>query len=437
MRSLKPYLERQADRVEAVLSAHRTPGRVTGGSAGPRVIRFDVQPAPHIRLAQIAALADDLALALQVQSVKVSLGDYGAALEFANPNPQPISLVALLDDFGPLPVGTAVLGLAADGIPLSARLSSPDVAHILIAGTTGSGKSVLLRTITASLLLSNDPAALSILAIDPKGRLFPKGFACPHLLRGRVLQDGPEALEALLSLTRLMDARDRRGECLPRIAIVIDELADLVMTASEGVERALIRIAQRGREAGVHLVCATQRPSAAILSGLMRANFPLRLVGRCVSPEDSRIAAGRGGVGADKLIGRGDFLAVTGGDAIRFQAPFTRVDDLRTLALSAALPALELPEVAADDGNGNGDAGALAVDDLEVLTTRLAPWWERHGRRYGAKSGALRFLFGDDAPTGGYFWDMTQAAIDRLTTSTSTSTELLPTQTAQYRQVGE
>lgn len=433
MRSLRPYLERQADRVEAVLSAHKTPGRVTGGSAGPRVIRFDVQPAPHIRLAQIAALADDLAMALQVKSVKISTGSYGAALEFANPEPQSVTLLSLLDDFGALPVGTAVLGLSADGIPLSARLSSPDVAHILIAGTTGSGKSVLLRTIAASLILSNSPAALSLLAIDPKGRTFPTGFSGPHVLRGRVLQEGTEALEALQSVIRLMEARDRRGESLPRVAVVIDELADLVMTASAGVEAALIRIAQRGRGAGIHLVCATQRPSAAILSGLMRANFPLRLVGRCVSPEDSRIAAGRGGVGADKLIGRGDFVAVTGGEILRFQAAYIARDALLSLPIPTATPALELPEVTADDGDGN-DVGALAVDDLEVLTARLAPWWERHGARYGAKSGALRFLFGDDAPTGGYYWDMTQAAIDRLT---STSTELLPTQATQYHQVGE
>jgi len=236
-----------------------------------------------------------------------------------------------------------------------------------------------------------------------------------------------------------MDIRSKRGESLPRVAVVIDELADLVMTASEGVERALIRIAQRGRETGIHLVCATQRPSAAILSGLMRANFPLRLVGRCVSPEDSRIAAGRGGVGADKLTGRGDFVAVAGGETFRFQAAYIARDDLLTLSIPTETPALELPIIAADNGNVDGDgsnASALAVDDLDVLTARLAPWWERHGARYGAKSGALRFLFGDDAPTGGYFWDMTQAAIDRLT-STSTSTALLPTQTAQYRQVGE
>jgi len=397
------------------------------------VIRFDVQPAPHIRLAQIAALADDLAMALQVSSVKISPGKYGVALEFANPEPQPVTLLSLLDDFGALPVGTAVLGLSADGVPLSARLSSPDVAHILIAGTTGSGKSVLLRTLAASLILSNNPAALSILAIDPKGRTFPPGFTGSHVLRGRVLQEGAEALEALQSVIRLMEARDRRGESLPRIAVVIDELADLVMTASAGVEAALIRIAQRGRGAGIHLVCATQRPSAAILSGLMRANFPLRLVGRCVSPEDSRIAAGRGGVGADKLTGRGDFVAVTGGEILRFQAAYITRDALLSLPIPTALPALELP-TAMDDGNGDGAGHALAVDDLDVLTARLAPWWERHGARYGAKSGALRFLFGDDAPTGGYYWDMTQAAIDHLT---STSTELLPTQTAQYRQVGE
>jgi len=419
--SIRPYLERQADRVEATLAAHKTPARVTGGTLGPRVVRFDVQPAPHIRYAQISNLANDLALALQVQSVKVSRGQFGAVLEFPNPNPQTVTLQSLLEAHGALPVGTAVLGITANNTPLSARLASPDVAHILIAGTTGSGKSVLLRGIAASLIMSNAPAALSIVAIDPKGRTFPAGFSCGHLLRGRVLRDGPEALEVLQSLVKLMEIRDRRGECLPRIAVIIDELADLIMSANGGVESALIRIAQRGREAGIHLVGTTQRPSAAILSGLMRANFPLRLVGRCVSPEDSRIAAGRGGVGADHLSGRGDFIAVTGGEVFRFQAPFVSADDLLTLATTGA-SVLDLPTVESEV------EPEPTPDDLETLTIRLAPWWEGNGNHYGAKSAALRYLFGDDAPTGGYFWDMTQAAIDRLT---STSTELLPTQTAQ------
>jgi S-DNA-T family DNA segregation ATPase FtsK/SpoIIIE len=168
------------------------------------------------------------------------------------------------------------------------------VAHILVAGTTGCGKSVLLRTLAASLILTQRPGAVSLLAIDPKGRTFPAGFACPHLLRP-VITASAEASELLRSLVLLMKARDERRESQPLIVVLIDELADLVMSDA-GVESALLRLTQRGREAGIHLVAATQRPSAAILSGLVRANFPLRLVGRVVSPEDAQIAAGQGGV---------------------------------------------------------------------------------------------------------------------------------------------
>lgn len=403
----KRILDLMGDRIERTLQARGALARVTGGSEGHRVIRFDLALHSQTRPQAVKALADDLALALRVPRARIAQDDAGLFLEVAHPQPSDVYLLSLLSK-KPLPAGCALLGVQADGTPLLARLASPDIAHILVAGTSGCGKSVLLRTIAASLILSNTPDTLSIVAIDPKGRTFPANFQCAHLLRGRVITDHAESLEVLRSLVALMEARDKRRESTPTLAVIVDELADLVMSASAGVEQQLIRLAQRGREAGLHLIGATQRPSAAILSGLMRANFPLRLVGRTVTPEDSRIAAGRGAVGADKLTGRGDFLAVTGGDVVRFQAAFVSVNDLQRAIPRAGAQVVTLPEAQPES------EPTPVIDDLDVLTARLAPWWERHGQRYGAKSGALRFLFGDDAPTGGYFWDMTQAAIDCL-----------------------
>ena len=339
-RSIRPYLEYQADRVEAVLAAHRAPGRITGGTVGPRLIRFFLNPSPHIRFAAIKRLADDLALAMRVSTLSVNRGKDGIVLEFANPNPSPVSLSALLEQVKPLPASTAVLGLTDAGSPLLARLSAPEVAHILVSGTTGSGKSVLLLAIAASLALSHRPDVLQMLCIDPKGRTFRALKDIPHLTRPVVIEPS-EAVEAMQSLVRVMEIRDRRGEFpvsgesvtgrgMPRIVVFIDELADLVMQGGRSVTETVTRLAQRGRESGIHLIAATQHPSSAILGSLMRANFPLRLVGKVVSADDARVASGRAGTNAHLLNGRGDFLAVGGGDMpIRFQVAYIREKDLK------------------------------------------------------------------------------------------------------------
>ena len=322
---IRPYLEYQADRVEAVLAAHRAPGKITGGTVGPRLIRFFLAPAPHTRLSAIRRLAEDLALAMRVSSLAVVRDENGVVLSFANPEPKPVSLLPLLDSIAPVPAATAVLGLTDAGVPLLARLSAPDVAHVLLAGATGSGKSVLLRTMAVSLTLTNSSSTLRLLCIDPKGRTFRALADAPHLVRP-LISDPREAVEALNSLIRTMQIRDHRGEVpghdgvVPRIVVFIDELADLMMDGGSAITDALTRLAQRGREAGIHLVAATQYPSAAILGSVMRANFPLRLVGRVTSAQDARVASGRAGTDAHLLHGRGDFLAISGGDCpIRFQ----------------------------------------------------------------------------------------------------------------------
>jgi len=338
-RPIRPYLEYQADRVEAVLAAHRAPGRVTGGTVGPRLIRFFLNPAPHIRFSKIRALADDLALAMRVPALQIRRGEEGIVLEFSNPNPKSVKLLSLLPEVSPLPISTALLGVTGEGVPLLARLSSPEVAHILISGTTGSGKSALLRTVAASLVLAHQPDAVRLLCLDPKGRTFQALHGVPHLIRPPV-SEMSEVIEALRSLVRTMEIRDRRRENSPRLVVCVDELADLILqdglqpggrhSVGARATEALTRLVQRGREAGIHVVAATQRPSSAILSGLMRANFPLRLVGKVVSASDARVAAGRSGTGAHLLNGRGDFLAVNGGDMpIRFQVAYISDKDLR------------------------------------------------------------------------------------------------------------
>jgi DNA segregation ATPase FtsK/SpoIIIE, S-DNA-T family len=344
-KQIRPYLEYQADRVEAVLAAHRAPGRITGGTVGPRLVRFFLDLDPHTRFTAIKRLADDLALAMRVSNLSIDRNADGVVLSFANPDPKPVDLLPLLDGLRPIPPATALLGLTDSGVPLLARLAAPEVAHVLVAGTTGSGKSVLLRTMATSLLLTNPPDSLRLLCIDPKGRTFAPLAGAAHLARP-VITAPAEAHEALHSLLRTMEIRDRRHESpgtpgTPRIVVFVDELADLLMEGGDALTATVTRLVQRGREAGIHLAAATQHPAAALLGSVMRANFPLRLVGRVAAAQDALVSTGRGGTDAHLLHGRGDFIAVSGDQLIRFQvAHITEKDIAAEMAYHRPMPAL-------------------------------------------------------------------------------------------------
>jgi S-DNA-T family DNA segregation ATPase FtsK/SpoIIIE len=240
----------------------------------------------------------------------------------------------------PLPLFTAVLGLCDDGAPLLVRLASPDVAHVLISGTTGSGKTALCQTIILSLVMAHRRSQLQFVLVDPKRRAFAPFETLPHLLRP-VIGDASEAVQALGELVRLMETRgapikgalgaaQRGAEVTPRIIVVLDELADLMHANAGGKElnEHLTRLVQRGREVGIHVIACTQKPSSQVLGTLVRANFPARLVGKVVSPEDARVAAGIGGTGAEKLAGRGDFIAVAAGQVVRFQAAYVSAAEM-------------------------------------------------------------------------------------------------------------
>jgi len=427
----RQYLEKQADRVEALLSAHRAPGRVTGGSVGPRVIRMRLLPSPNVRIAAVKALADDLAMALGVPALKIARAGAGIVLEFANPDPTPLTLAGMLRDLQPLPVSTVLLGLKPDGAPLLMRLAAPEVTHVLIAGSTGSGKSVLLRSITAGLAHTHRPDQLQLLIFDAKGRLGRPFGGLAHLAR-QPISDAGEIAEALRSLVHLMETRDRRGESpdgqnIARLVVIVDELADILLTVSEA-EAALTRLLQRGREAGIHLVAATQRPSAAILGGLMRANFPMRLVGYVVSAEDARIASGRPGTDANRLAGRGDFLAIgAGAEPKRFQVPMVGEADVIELLgthLQASAP-LRLPAPRSTPSSSIVPTASALPDQVAYALQQLRPRWDEINRKLDAgemtKSDLVRQLWGDDKRNAGAHARWLNQALEILS-STSTST---------------
>jgi S-DNA-T family DNA segregation ATPase FtsK/SpoIIIE len=339
---MRKQLEFQADRIEAVLALNKVPARVTGGTVTPRWVRFQVLPAIGAKISKIKGLSEEMAAALNASNCRVSRRGAAVSVEVPRDDPKPVRLLPLYSQLVSQPTAqpaipsvTAVLGLAEDGAPLLIRLPSPDVAHILVAGTTGSGKTVLLQTMILSLAMVNPPATrgrldgISLVLIDPKYHAFHFFEGLPHLARP-VIWEMEETTEVLHSLVRLMERRsghdghvDRNGNGSwggqPHVVVVIDELADLLMVGGKEVQWALTRLTQRGREAGIHIVAATQKPTTAVLGPLVKANFPVRLAGRVTSVEDARTATGWSGTGAERLTGQGDFLAVAEGRVIRFQ----------------------------------------------------------------------------------------------------------------------
>lgn len=324
-------LDLQADRIEAVLATHRSPARVTGGVVTPRLIRFHLAPSPGVRLRRLLGLSEEVALALDVPACRIARESGALALEVPRPDPAPVQLLPLAARLTHIPRLSALLGMDDRGTPLLLALASPDVAHVLIAGATGSGKTVLARAIVASLAMHNHQGQVQFILVDPKGRGFAPLAGLPHLLCPPLCE--PDEIAGRLDwLTAEMLRRDREGISAPHLVLVIDELAEAIAAGGPRVVEALTRLTQRGREAGIHVVAGTQKPSAGLLGPLMKANFPVRLVGSVASADDARVAAGLAGTQAERLLGRGDFMLVYRGRCLRFQAAYAGAEELTALA---------------------------------------------------------------------------------------------------------
>ena len=326
---LRPWLEQQANHIERLCEAHRLWVRVQGGVVTPRLIRFHLALDPRTSIKRLTALEEDLALALRSSNVRIVRREWVLALEIARPQPAAISLVRLQANLPPLPQSTALLGRDEEGSPLLLRISSPEVSHILVAGTTGSGKTALARTILSSRALANDPDDLRLLLVDPKGRGFGPFAGLPHLVTPP-LRDGGEVQRRLDWLAEEMSWRERCSVRDPRVVVAVDEVADL-LTQNPSVGDTLTRLAARGRESGIHLLLCTQKPTAEAIGGQLRANLPCRLIGRVTSAQEAVIAAGIKRSGAEQLLGRGDFLLVAGGEVVRFQSAFVGPEEINVM----------------------------------------------------------------------------------------------------------
>lgn len=406
-------IRQMAAKIEETLRAFGAPGRVVEVNRGPTITQFGVEPGfvemkggrqVKVKVSRIAALADDLALALAAPRVRIEAPVPGRSIVGIEVPNAEVALVALRDVMEseafealrrktPLPLA---LGQDVSGNPVVADLTA--MPHLLIAGTTGSGKSVCVNSIITTLLCLHTPDDLRLLMIDPK-RVELIGYnGIPHLI-APVVVEVDKCTDVLKWATREMESRyrlfarygarniadfnakaaaaqqqadaDPDLRKLPYIVLIIDELADLMMVAPEETEKLICRLAQMARATGIHLIIATQRPSVDVVTGLIKANFPARIAFAVATSVDSRVILDA--PGAEKLLGRGDmlFLRPDHGAPLRAQGVLVRDEEIRRVvdfwrAQAGESAALHEP-LAATQG---------ALPDLPPTTSAPPPTWD-------------------------------------------------------------
>ncbi|WP_078391970.1 DNA translocase FtsK [Shouchella patagoniensis] len=348
------WLDEQATLLEETLASFHVDAKVVDRTKGPAVTRFEIQPAKGVKVNKITNLTDDIKLALAAKDIRMEApipGKNAIGIEVPNLRSSPVMLREILrrDVFrepeSPL---TAALGLDISGQPIVTDLKK--MPHGLVAGATGSGKSVCINSILVSLLYKASPEELKLLLVDPKMVELAPYHDVPHLL-APVITDPKQATAALKWVVQEMERRyelfskhrvrdigkynerysSDEKPALPYILVVIDELADLMMVSPQDVEDAICRIAQKARACGIHLLVATQRPSVDVITGLIKANIPTRIAFAVASQMDSRTILDMGG--AERLLGRGDMLFHENGapKAVRVQGTFVSDEEIEAV----------------------------------------------------------------------------------------------------------
>ncbi|MEA3492695.1 MAG: DNA translocase FtsK [Campylobacterota bacterium] len=377
------------------LGRFKIEGDVVRTYSGPLVTTFEFKPAPNVKVSKILSLQDDLAMALSAETIRIQAPIPGrdvVGIEIPNDTFDTIYLRDILESDlfreskSPL---TIALGKDIVGKPFVTDLKK--LPHLLIAGTTGSGKSVGINAMLLSLLYRNDPDHLKLILIDPKMLEFSIYNDIPHLLTPVIIEP-KKAIAALANMVLEMEQRyklmaDNRvknidnyndkvkkedGESMPFIVIVIDELADLMMNGGKEVEYSIARLAQMARAAGIHLVVATQRPSVDVVTGLIKANLPSRLSYRVGQRIDSKVILDA--MGAESLLGRGDALFTPPGATglVRLHAPWNTEEEIeKVVEFLKAQRDPEYDESYLEAGSADGSAaGVESSGDLDPLYTQ-------------------------------------------------------------------
>ena len=386
-------IDQQISNLLDKLRKFKIDGDVVRTYTGPIVTTFEFRPAPHIKVSKILTLQDDLAMALKAQTIRIQApipGKDVVGIEVPNQNLETIYLKEILESevfknaSSPL---TMALGKDIVGAPFVTDLKK--LPHLLIAGTTGSGKSVGINAMLLSLLYRNSPQTLRLMMIDPKMLEFSIYNDIPHLLTP-VITEAKKAITALSNMVAEMERRykimsqtrtkniesynekmkSEGGEQFPYIVVIIDELADLMMTSGKDVELYIGRLAQMARASGIHLIVATQRPSVDVVTGLIKANLPSRISYRVGQRIDSKVILDQ--MGAESLLGRGDMLFTPPGSpgVIRLHAPFASEKEIETIVnfLKEQQDVIYDEKFLAEEGSSASSAtGALGEEELDEL----------------------------------------------------------------------
>jgi S-DNA-T family DNA segregation ATPase FtsK/SpoIIIE len=368
----KRELDVAGQKLMDALRTFKVDGELVGRTTGPVVTQFEVEPAPGVKVRQFANLSNDIALAMRASSIRIVApipGRGAVGVEVPNPSPEMVYFRELIEnrDFSSARMALPIaLGKDLEGKPMIADLAK--MPHLLIAGATGSGKSVCVNTIITSLVYRHTPKTLRFLMVDPKMVELSVYNTLPHL-RHKVITDNRDAAAVLkwavlemqeryellaangcrniqefnkrvqegskLKLPKGQDVAlgnaDYTGSVLPYIVVIIDEMADLMMTVQGEVETPIAMLAQKARAIGIHMILATQRPSVNVITGLIKANFPSRIAFRVASQIDSRTIID--GAGAEMLLGNGDMLFIPPGksEASRAQGAYLSSEDTENL----------------------------------------------------------------------------------------------------------
>lgn len=346
-------LERRKGILEQVLGDFGIEARVVGAEVGPAVTRFDVKPARGVKVSRIASLSDDIALAMRATHVRILApvpGEDVIGVEVPNQKVSIVYLKEVMESVEPARIKAMrlplLLGKTISGDPYVEDLC--ELPHLLIAGATGSGKSVCINSIICGFLLLRRPEEVRFILMDPKRIELGVFRDIPHLLAPIV-----DSRKAIWALSWAVDEMERRYELLaqegaknidsynedmpkekiiPYIVIIVDELSDIIMVCGSRVEDLLVRLAQMGRASGIHLVLATQRPSVDVITGLIKANFPSRIAFQVSSRVDSRTILDTSG--AERLFGKGDMLFMSPRlpKPVRIQGSYVPEDDVERIA---------------------------------------------------------------------------------------------------------
>ena len=407
----KEELETNKDRIVQTLSHYKIDIAKIKATVGPTVTLYEIVPAPGVRISKIKNLEDDIALSLSALGIRIIApipGKGTIGIEVPNSNPDMVSMRSLIasekfQNFeGELPI---VMGKTITNETYVFDLTK--MPHLLVAGATGQGKSVGLNAILISILYKKHPAQVKFVLVDPKKvELTLYNKIERHFLaklpgeEDAIITDTSKVVNTLNSLCIEMDNRyellkdagvrtikeynakfigrrlnpEKGHNYLPYIVVLIDEFADLIMTAGKEIEHPIARIAQLARAIGIHLIVATQRPSVNVITGMIKANFPARIAFRVLSKIDSRTILDASG--ADQLIGRGDMLISTGSDMKRLQCGFVDTPEVEDICSfiggQRAYPeALILPEYIPEGGESSGDFDINEIDPMFVDSARI------------------------------------------------------------------